>query len=71
MGQLDALFASICGRAKGRTMYTLLQLSRSVINSAFQVMRVRNFVCANKMFDLEQLWLSRKDVRLENVKIIA
>lgn len=32
---------------------------------------MRNFVCAPKVFGLEQLWLSGKDVRLENVKIIA
>lgn len=63
--------AFICGRAKGRTIYTLLYYSHDVINSSFQVMHVRNFVCVTKMFDLEQLWLSRKDVRLENVKIIA
>lgn len=29
------------------------------------------FGLCDKMFDLEQLWLSREDVRLENVKIIA
>lgn len=29
------------------------------------------FGLCDKMFDLEQLWLSRKDVRLENMKIIA
>lgn len=71
MGQWGILFAFIHGRAKGRPGCTLLLQSRNIINSSFQVKRVRNFVCANKVFGLDQFWLSRGDGRLENVKIIA
>jgi len=44
VGRSGILFAFKCSRAKGRTVYTLLERSHSFINGSFQAMHVRNFV---------------------------